>query len=118
MNVDNMNDYTIISKAADLIEKHGLCKHTRQDSKGRFCVHGAIAYVLNNGEIDEYNDREYLITEQIWNCLGTGIPFNSGIADWNNQKSMNKKIMVKTLRECATKIKKEHRKNLRRKNGS
>src|SRR5581483_6582010 len=37
----------VLLKAADIVRRRGLAKHTQEDERGAVCIHGAISIALN-----------------------------------------------------------------------
>ena len=92
-------------KAADLIRRHGLAKHTQQDDKGSMCVHGALSIAIFG---KPYGDAEFN------NCaaaralqaelLARGIPsykLNYHAAQWNNEPERTAAEVIEVLEASA-----------------
>lgn len=103
----------ILMRAADLIEEHGLAKHTTLDSEGRMCARGAIMLAFNpNCPVYGTSGRP---SWPKWGC-GVGVlreadaqlasylgllPDWENVASWNNHVSRTQEEVVAALRGAA-----------------
>jgi hypothetical protein len=96
--------------AADLIEKNGLAKYTREDEiTGGLCIHGAIAKAATGHawayDSDPRITRTFLAIDRV---LATRdydrrkiMVFPDGFAEWNNAPETTKADVLGVLREAA-----------------
>lgn len=95
-------------RAADEIEQRGLAKHMRQDQFGRFCVHGALEFVVTGSVgTDEWTDREGAAAALLVAYLRSLnknlhlFPFADDASGWNNDEWRTKEEVITSMRAAA-----------------
>lgn len=93
----------VLLKAAELIERRGLTKHTRENSKGSLCLYGAIS-MAHAGHVNFYGkpdgaphsayDDACLLMQK---ALGV-----RDLSTWNNAAKRTQAEVVAKLREVAS----------------
>jgi hypothetical protein len=98
----------LLNRAADLIENHGLAKGTFKDSKGGFCIRGAVhvAAGLDYDDLDytSHGGDGFEALEKVSDYLGLKqhplYGATQTVAEWNNAEIRTQDEVVDALR-CA-----------------
>lgn len=93
----------ILLKAADLIRKHGLAKHTQFSNSGSMCIHGAISIAAKG--VPYQGDRVICDAEDkvIYHLISLGkLPKHcSGAGPWNNELNRTASEVIEMLETVA-----------------
>jgi hypothetical protein len=88
-------------KAADLIERRGHTKYTREDEHG-LCLHGAISMAVNGDAWDDIGcGRAIALVASYVRSIG-GETYGDFCCSWNNAPARTKDEVVTALRNAAT----------------
>lgn len=87
----------IYNKAADAINQHGHSIGLLRDSRGRMCVWGAIAFVME-GNAMKSSTRSHRALNPLTDFL------NYDVVAWNNKPKRTKRQVVNMLRRAARSI--------------
>lgn len=86
-------DGEILMRAAEYIEKHGLCKFAQQRG-GKVCMFGAISMVVHGSPYGDDGEVPRLAKR-----LGFAKPWDG--ADWNNERQRTAPDVISRLRAAA-----------------
>ncbi len=92
----------LVRRAADLIEMHGLAKHTTRDADGRMCIRGALMVAC--GWPDDRGDLYWGFAVAEARDADLAIARHVGCQDlpyWNNVPERTKEEVVAALRAAA-----------------
>lgn len=88
----------IYSRAADLLQKNGWCRHKLQNDQGHMCILGAISQVVDGDAYAASNDTHNMLTP-LAQFTGGKHP-----VEWNNHFAKDKRQVVGLLRKAAREV--------------
>lgn len=98
----------ILLRAADLIRENGLAKHTRQDEKGGYCIHGAVSMAIYSEPVTDSHKTQAVMTHIGDYMASKNIDYRNSphsphwvIAPWSNRPERTAEDVIGVLEGAA-----------------